>query len=408
MRSGAHLPSLGRIQSALRKTTEALAIELALPGSSTPDWSEFEWQIARAVAATHGVSPLLASTLRWRVPADWRAFLEQQRENTIIRHGRIESLLSQIDALSRAQALPLVALKGAALHRAGLYRAGERPMADLDLLVRPADVVQASAVLGKLGYHQSQITPKHRVFTRHDPVNPPRDVGEHPDNPLKIELHESLREWLPLDPQDITSTVWPHQATPGLNPYPTRAALMAHLLLHASGALAYRCVRLLHLNDIALVSRSMGEADWQQLCGPDRRCAWWALPPLLLTTRYYEAAVPHAVLESLAARCPKWLRSRSQRQVLAQVSLSNLRIEAFPGIEWARTPSEGFRYVMSRIRPSRETLVLRKYVAATQPHCSAGNWSQLSQGRRILKWLLSRPTRSESLYPVQMVLMRAR
>ena len=32
---------------------------------------------------------------------------------------------------------PVQALKGAALHRDGLYRADERPMADLDLLVLP-------------------------------------------------------------------------------------------------------------------------------------------------------------------------------------------------------------------------------------------------------------------------------
>jgi len=403
-----HLPPLRRIQSALRKTTEVLALELSRPGSPTPDWSDFEWRIARAVVATHGVSPLLAATLRWQVPADWRAFLEQQRENTILRHGRIAALLTRIDALSQARALPLVALKGAALHRAGLYRAGERPMADLDLLVRPADVGQASAVLGQLGYHQSQITPKHRVFTRHDPVPTPHDVGEYPDNPLKIELHEHLREWLPLEPQDITCTVWPQRAAPGLNPYPTRAALMAHLLLHAAGALAYRCLRLLHLNDLALVSRSMDETDWQELCGPDRRSHWWALPPLLLTNRYYRAVVPQAVLECLAAQCPKRLLSRCERQVLADVSLSNLRIEAFPGIEWARTQTERLRYIMSRIRPSRETLVLREYVAETQPHSSASSWSRLSQGRRIAKWLLSRPTRSESMYPVQMVLMRAR
>jgi len=52
----------------LRKITETLAGELACPTQHAPAWSDFEWKIARAVAAMHGVSPLLSRTLRWRGP----------------------------------------------------------------------------------------------------------------------------------------------------------------------------------------------------------------------------------------------------------------------------------------------------------------------------------------------------
>ena len=408
MRMPEAMPPPRRIQEALRKTTEALAAELARPGSPTPDWSDFEWQIARAVLATHGVAPLLASRLRWQVPADWRRFLDQQREHTIIRHERIDALLSRIDAHSRAQGLPVVALKGAALHALGLYRRGERPMADLDLLVRPADADRAGSMLAGVGYHESHVTPKHRVFAaRGSVVRTPDDVGEHPDNPLMIELHEYVREWLPLHPQDISSRVWPQQSRPGLNAYPRRAALMAHVLLHAAGAVVYRCVRLLHLNDLALLSTSMNEADWNELCGQDPRIQWWALPPLLLTARYYESAVPRPVLERLAAHCPRRLLRATRRQILSDVSLSNLRIEAFPGIEWAQSASERMRYVITRIRPNRATLALRE-VVRSQSYSSGSSWARLSQGHRILRWLLTRPTRSESMYPVHMVLTRAR
>ena len=127
------------VQAALFKITETLAGELARPTDSTPDWSDFEWSIAKAVAAMHGVSPLLSTSLRWRGPAGWVNFLEEQRVHTANRHARIGELLRRLDQSTQEEGIAAMALKGAALHALGLYTAGERPMADLDLLVRPRD-----------------------------------------------------------------------------------------------------------------------------------------------------------------------------------------------------------------------------------------------------------------------------
>ena len=133
------LPPPKALQDALRKTTETLAHELAQPSDSAPEWSDFEWQIARAAAAIHGVSPLLSGALRWQGPAEWRQFLVQQKAQTAARHARIEELLRLIDTSAGAEGVCAVALKGAELHAMGLYAPGERPMADVDLLVRAAD-----------------------------------------------------------------------------------------------------------------------------------------------------------------------------------------------------------------------------------------------------------------------------
>src|ERR1700730_17010597 len=126
-------------QGTLCQITETLAGELACPTERAPDWSDFEWKIARAVAAMHGVSPLLSKTSHWQGPADWMTFLEEQRIHTANRHLRIADLLQRIDERGRAQGIAAVALKGAALHAIGLYAIGDRPLADLDLLARPAD-----------------------------------------------------------------------------------------------------------------------------------------------------------------------------------------------------------------------------------------------------------------------------
>src|ERR1700716_3991427 len=124
------IPQTIALEGILRKITEPLAEERGSPMQAAPDWSEFEWIVARAVAAMHGVSPLLSRALRWQGPAGWTGFLEEQRDHTAKRHVRIDDLLLRLDMRAREAGVAAVALKGAALHSFGVYQAGDRPMAD--------------------------------------------------------------------------------------------------------------------------------------------------------------------------------------------------------------------------------------------------------------------------------------
>ncbi len=74
--------SLKTLHLTLEKITEVLAHELGSPRAAVPEWSETEWAVARAVAAIHGVSPLLADALRWQGRAGWRQFLVEQKVHT--------------------------------------------------------------------------------------------------------------------------------------------------------------------------------------------------------------------------------------------------------------------------------------------------------------------------------------
>lgn len=389
----------------LRRITERLAAELALPGDTAPEWSELEWGLARGVAAIHGVSSLLAGALKWDGPPGWRPFLAAQRAHVATRHRRIEALLSELDVRSRDESIALVALKGAALHSLGLYRAGERPMADVDLLVRPRDAQRAEQVLESLGFSEQYANWKHQVFvpavrTVH------AEVGEHAQNYLKIELHQRIAEILPLRITDVTANVVPSRPHPGLNAYPSNAALLAHLLIHAANAMAYRALRLLHLHDIALVSSRMSASDWNELLalGRDPGGIWWALPPLQLTARYYNTAVPEDVLAALAEHCQWTVRRHTRRQSLSDVSLSYPWIEAFPGIGWCRSLAEMVELIYSRIRPGEEVLQLRKVEVQTQVCAAHSEWASLSQGRRMWRWLLSKQTRAQTLHAVRIAL----
>ena len=391
------------LQGTLRKITERLAGELAQPTLVAPDWSPIEWRLARAVAVIHCVSPLLSGSLRWEGPVQWRDFLAGQKAHVAARHRRIQELSDQIDARSREEGIAIVGLKGAALHSMGFYCAGERPMADVDLLVQAGDTTRTGQVLQSLGFSESFANWRHRVFVP-KVCNLHKGMGEHTDNYLKVELHARIAEKLPLRITDVTDSVYPRTPHPGLNAYPSIAALMIHLLIHAAGSMASRSLRLLHLHDIALVSSRMAGSDWDELVKQGQNRRWWALPPLQLTARYYPDAVPTDVLAAISNHCPWTLRHAVRHRRLSDVSLSYPWIEAFPGIAWSRSCAEIVEYIGGRIWPDKEMRRLRDIRVETDVAMSETQWGRLSQRRRMLRWLTSRPLRGETLHAVRMAL----
>jgi hypothetical protein len=401
------LPSLRIVKGGLRRATEALATEIAAPrpGSTTPEWSELEWQLAAAAAAAHGVSPLLSTTSTWQ-NAPWQSFLAHQREHVAQRFTRIAVLLERIDRGARAAGLPIVPLKGAALHALGVYLPGERPMADIDLLVRECDVAATNALLETLGYEESLATWKHRSFKPMAGRVMP-GLGEHRDTQITIELHTCIQERLPVSAVEITARIYPTRPQPGLNPYPSIGALMSHLLLHTAGNICSRTLRLLHLNDIARLAARMTDEDWNVLwVGQAGEPPWWALPPLRLTARYYHDAIPASVLARVTAGCPALLRMTSRRQTLTHASCSDLWIQTFPGIEWSRSVREAGRYISRRIKPGEDAHRERMGQARTQAFLQGQSWARLSRGRQILLRLTRPVPRMDALYVVRAALAR--
>ncbi len=402
------MPPIAAVQTALRRITESLAAGLASSGAGPPAWSELEWRLAPAVAAIHGISSLLAGTLRWQGPPHWASFLAEQRRHTLLRQQRIDELLAAIDQSARSAGIAVVALKGTALQRAGVYAPGERPMADIDLLVHPADIDTAVALLLALSYRDAGATWKHRAL---EPRGGERYaiLGEHADNPIKIDLHHRLCERLPLAPTDLTDLVYPPGAQPGLNPYPGETSLLAHVLAHAAGSMVSRTLRLIQLHDIARLARRLSEADWEHLArlhGSEHRL-WWTAPPLLLAARYVPGIAPSGVLARLERGCPLPLRRAVRRRTLTDFSPSHVHIDPVPGIIWVRSPMQALRYLGSRAFPSRELREQMRFAASTGPFSAHPQWLLQSQTRRMLQWLLSRPTRTATLQPVLAALARA-
>ena len=395
------LPPLKTVKHGLRRTTETLAAELAHPGRALPAWNELEWRLAAAAAAAHGISPLLHRCSPWQNLA-WRRFLETQYEHVEQRHQRIADLLKRIDAEARSAGVPMVALKGSALHAIGLYAPGERPMADIDLLVSEHDMERAGKLLQSLDYAASFAQWKHQSFKPLD-GEPVLGLGEHRDTPINIELHTRIHERLPITTVDITRWIYPRHPRPGLNPYPSNGALMSHLLLHAAGNICGRSLRLVHLNDISLLATRMRIGDWEMLWD-QHEPAWWAVPTLHLVARYYANAIPRNVLARLEPACPPLLSQLSRRRTLTQVSCSALWLSPLPGIEWSRSLQEAAHCILNRIRPTEEAGKERADMLRTQFWLKGQPWVRQKHMRRMLTALTRPVPRMDTLYVVRAAL----
>jgi hypothetical protein len=419
------IPALGKVAAALKEVTEVLAREIAEPTRHPPPWNDFEWRIARAVTAMQGTASILDGRLRWTRPPAWRRFLEEQRDHIGRRHGRIELLLDALDSKARSGGISLVALKGAALHKMAIYAAGERPMADIDLLAQECDANAVSKLIEDCGFESTLVTRRDLTFEprRGDDsaraglggdaglaepgmLAEPGGLGEHADGAIKIELHTRIREPLPFSEIDITRHVSPRPARAGINGYPSNAALMLHLLLHAAGTMRAHGLRLIQLNDIARLAAEFRPADWEKLLcvADDDGGLWWAAAPLMMTARYFPAAIPRFATARLESVCPRLLRRIISGQRLYDVSWSNIRVYAFPGIEWSRTPKEAFRFIMSRVLPAQEALRELREFASHQPGVSAVPWYGVSHGTRILRWVFSKPPRVQCMLAVRAAL----
>jgi hypothetical protein len=396
MSSPPRLPPFAVLARALHETTERLAHELVTPTSVAPAWSELEWRVARATAAIQGTTALLANRLRWKGPTDWHAFLEAQREYGMERERSADRLLAALDGALRDSGAAAVALKGSALRRLALYAPGERPMSDVDILIDAADRRRVAEAMGKAGYVDAYGTPRHAVFEPRQ-KSASVDFGEHPHNAHQVDVHEELNEELPVHRVDITARVRPALSGAGLKPYPDAAALMTHLLLHAAGNLRVNSLRQLQLHDIALLAPTLSDADWHRLLDPGTWGLWWMWPPLRLMSVYYPGAVPAPVLARVRAATGSLLRAATARHTLTQVSLSNLRIAAFPGITWSRSPGEALRFARSRIVPSRQGLAEIEQLRARMPVVNQVPWYGESHLVRILRWVFTRPPRVQTI-----------
>jgi hypothetical protein len=246
----------------------ALLTVLDLPNAVADLSQRVDWPTVTGLARHHRLTGLLATALHNQGdPQEPVATIAAQLldEQQRLRARYTTEILPQLDeactALLSAEIVPTL-LKGAALIATGIYDAGERPMADLDVLVDRAEVERASIVLRELGY-RSLTTKATRAWAREHHYQDP--AWRHAAHPLPIEIHWGLQ----VPGHRLAFDVASLQRSTLRLPSGTRVRCLAaeeqvtHLSLHfwhdrlhgLPGALG-------QLWDVRRVSPSFGDSQW--------------------------------------------------------------------------------------------------------------------------------------------------
>lgn len=298
-----HLKS-GRHLSLLIQITDTIAAWLNEPEPANPHWSPHTWESFRLVCRVHGIAPLLQTKLQtalW-VDSSAKTWLDEQYRFNAQRIARMQAELQAILALFSQHHLAVLPLKGSLVSTQYYPDPGQRPMADLDLLIHPGDFEAATRLLAQLGYQAQVDHWKHTEFVKPENRQVVAREYEHPDNPRKLEVHLHCRESFGGPTVELTDCMW-RAAAPGeilgeKTWVVVPEALWLHLLVHATYHWWQGKGRLIQLVDLALVTPQLTDPlPWLK-----RVEARYTYPALALLQRYFPNRLDPSLVETQSAR----------------------------------------------------------------------------------------------------------
>lgn len=250
--------------------------ECSLP-QSYEEWTEWSRDVRRM-----GLSGLIlerATALKVELPDEIAQYLKADSSHVVASNLHLEHELARLVAAFDRDRIPVMLLKGAALQRTIYDHPALRPMADLDLLVRPPDVERTAAALSRLGARRGAALIRDDFFPRFHYETEWLIEGP---RPVRIDLH--ARPFRPLRiarfmPDDA---FWSDAAAirvgGGTAFLPRPESMLIHLASHAA---YHGCPRLLWLHDIHRYLRQFEPVLDMELIA--RRCREWRLSFAVLT-----------------------------------------------------------------------------------------------------------------------------
>jgi hypothetical protein len=267
------------------------------PPGPMPRASQEEWETLSVLAMRHGVAPLLWHRIKQKglegiVPSPVAERLRTAHRQNAVRnlsfYGELRRLLAEL----RKEGIPLIPLKGIFLAEAIYDHIGLRPMSDIDVLARPADLARIVGILEGMGYARSTTCSDH-----HLPPLIRKGVAS-------FEVHWALtppNAYYHIDPEGL----WERAAPATLAGCEVLALspedLLLHLCVHTS--CHHRFDRgLRDLCDIAETISRFGPAlHWEVLINRTVHRGWQrgVYLALRLARELADAKVPEEVLETL-------------------------------------------------------------------------------------------------------------
>ncbi len=195
-----------------------------------PPAGEIQWEAVVRAAGRHGVAPLLYRALSGGadLPEDARKRLQAHTYATAMHNHRLEQAGREILAALRAAGIRARLLKGLSLARRLYEDLSLRPSEDVDVLVSPADVPGAVAVLADRDYHlPDYLLPLAYYRAHHFHVPLVRTSAPR----VYLEIHWGLTDRFLLFTPDIEAVL--SSPGPDLQPAQELVYLAMHLAKHA-------------------------------------------------------------------------------------------------------------------------------------------------------------------------------
>lgn len=216
-----------------------------------------------------------------------------------LRNVHMMHVLERVVAAFERAGVPVMLLKGAALQLLLYAKPDERPMGDLDLLIRPEDVGRADRVLVELGARRGEPLVREDFFPRYY-YETEYELGELV--PIKIDLH--VRPFRPLRyarmvPEDaLWADAEPIKVGRANAMVPRAEDMLIHLAVHAA---VHGFVRSAWLAEMDRWVQARRDAlDWDRLA--DKAERWRLTLPIREAIARMEAR--------FGACCPKPIRQR--------------------------------------------------------------------------------------------------
>lgn len=335
-----HGRTSARALASLLRATDLTEADFPIAADEWGDWEQS--------VIGHSVAALMldaARRLRLELPeaVARRLRIEVSHATSAILHSDHE--LARVLTPFNERRIPVMLLKGAALHRLIYDNPSHRPMGDMDLLLRPCDLDAGRKLLASLGYEPGRALVRPDFFPTYHyemdwSITVPRpvriDLHARPFRPMRIaRFMDDDALW------DGASAIRVGQAT-AFVPRPT--LMLIHLCAHA----AYHGFgRLIWLYDIHEYCRREGKSiDWDELLS---RCRAWRLSlpvrrALARTGEWLGRVAPHEVMDELERQPVNW----RDRLALHHAPRDGARPVRHVLANLLTTPGVGFKFGYAR------------------------------------------------------------
>ena len=254
-----------------------------------------------------GAQPVLARRLlalcAELVPPEHAAALRRLRDTLEMRAGYVERRLADAVAALADAGISVLLLKGAALARTVYPAFRDRPMSDLDLLVRPGDAPRARSVLLGAGWAPQFAGSCDELYGAMHHLPPLADTRI-PAMRVRLELHTHLlppiSDPFALHPDELWAAAVPARGLPGEARVPSLHHRLLHCCIHFAWSHALEKAAWRTFRDAGVIC-STGEVRWGEFVEMAVRsragsCCYWTLR---LARAHGLADVPDSVLRAL-------------------------------------------------------------------------------------------------------------